>query len=704
MNDTGSKKESSAEGEVNVTPATEKKEKEERRRNEEGEEEEEEPDANEYDGGDGSGGRGGEEEEKEKMEEEEEEEKKMKEEKKSEKSTMELLFDYVKEEEKKGDKSEFRFVVKKRNLENNPPKRNEKLRAGLEKKTLSNLLLAIKGKLETLVVKYDAVYTVNVDYNGEKETFELSLPAFVNEFLQKVNDYDAHALMSVLLVEQSECFLKILIERQPRASVECPIDAIDDSFGSPDMMNLLLTMMQELVVKEEAREETDVVKISDVVKFSDKNTKDLMKAFEFMKMFEKTDDANVSKYCCILMYLMLTTNVYVKNMRRANWVRALFTKMKYLTKKFQQETNKLQQETDEATTSRPVIASISSELELLKDIIKDDRLRNNNEWFDEIATVFGFVFNTPKVFHMISKAYDGVYKNDDKMMKAKVEFLTKLLDKVSEKYMDKGNEKALAGNVDSKSTSYHFRRDGNAVVMMPLGKFGDCLSDKDDEQIEPFWKFVLSTVGPMETFLSDLLSFDMAFCCRDLRVKEKGRDATRREEIWLKIKNILFNLGHVNVSYPLASGSNRPGNPMVYHLNTFLPPVFDFAEETEENVTIYCDIDDDDVITIEDEIEEVEEEEAEREEEKEEEEEERKEERNAACEEIATKRGENDFAHFVAFMEIMLEQTNNYYDKMNKSYEKKVVKREEQEQEQEEEEEEEEEEGVQEAFSSLKMS
>ena len=161
-----------------------------------------------------------------------------------------------------------------------------------------------------------------------------------------------------------------------------------------------------------------------MVKFSDESTKDLMKAFEFMKMFEKTDDANVSKYCCILMYLMLTTNVYVKNMRMANWVRALFTKIKYLTKKLQQETN-------EATTSRPVIASISSELELLmellKDIIKDDRLRNNNEWFDEIATVFGFVFNTPKVFHMISKAYDGVYKNDDKMMDAKVNFLTKLL-------------------------------------------------------------------------------------------------------------------------------------------------------------------------------------------------------------------------------------------------------------------------------------
>ncbi len=678
-----------------------------------------------------------EEEGKEKMEEEEEEE----EEKKSDKSTMELLFDYVKEEEKKRDKSQFRFLVKQRNLLDYSPKRNEKLRAGLERETLDNLLLTIKGKIETLVVNCKKVYTVNVDYDGEKESFRLSLPDFVDEFLKKVDEYEPDALMSVLLVEQSECFLKILIERQPRASVKCPIDAIDDSFGSPEMMNLLLTMMQELVVKEEAREETDEVKISNVVKFSDENTKDLMKAFEFMKMFEKTDDANVSKYCCILMYLMLTTNVYDKNMRRANWVRALFTKIKYLTKKLQQETNKLQQETDEATTprpvtaSRPVIASISSELKLLKDIIKDDRLRNNNEWFDGIATAFGFVFSTSKVFHMISKAYDGVYENDDEMMKAKVDFLAKLLDKVSAKYMDEGNEKALAGNVDSKSTSYHFRRDSNAVVMMPLGKFRDCLSDKDDDQIGFFWKFVLSTVGPMETFVSDLLSFDIAFCCRDLRVKEKGRDAARREEIWLKIKSILFNLGHVNVSYPLASGSNRPGNPMVYHLNTFLPPVFDFAEQTEENVTIYCDIDDDDVITIEDEIEEVEEVEAELEEEKDEEEEERKEERNAACEEIAatesyyykkafveqrsennscvfcishamhgmrkigirrnafgkthkwgknTKRGENGPAHFVAFMKKMLEQMKKYYDKMNETYEKKVEKREEQEQEQEE--------------------
>ena len=140
------------------------------------------------------------------MEEEEEEE-----EKKSDKSTMELLFDYVKEEEKKRDKSKFRFLVKQRNLLNYPPKRNEKLRAGLERETLNNLLLTIKGKIETLVVKSNAVYTVNVKYNGKEETFKLSLPDFVDEFLKKVDDYEPDALMSVLLVEQSECFLKILI-------------------------------------------------------------------------------------------------------------------------------------------------------------------------------------------------------------------------------------------------------------------------------------------------------------------------------------------------------------------------------------------------------------------------------------------------------------------------------------------------------------
>ena len=545
---------------------------------------------------------GGEEEEKEKMEEEEGEVKKMEKEKKREKSTMERLFDYVKEEEKKGNKSQFRFLVKQRNLEKNAPKRNEKLRGGLEKETLSNLLSTIKGKIKTLVVKYDAVYTVIVDYNGEQKTFKLSLPDFVDGFLKKVNEYEG-GLMAPLLVEQCLCFLKILIERQPHESVKCAIDGIDDAFGSADMMNLFLSLMEELV--EEQRCNSDPI-----VNFSEENTIELMKAFEFMKMFEKTDDANVSKYCCILMYLMLTTNVYVKNMRRANWVQALFTKIKYLTKKLQQETK-----SDEATTPRPVIASMTSELELLKDIIKDDRLRNDDDkWFDEIATVFGFVFNTPKVFHLISKAYDAVYADNKVMKGKKVKFLTELLDKVSEKYMDKGNEKALAGNVDNSSTSYHFRRDGNAVVIMPLDKFSDCLSDKNDEQIEHFWKFVLSTVGPTETFLSDLLSFDMTFCCRDLRVKEKGRDAIRREGIWLKNKNNFFNLGHVNVSYPPASGSNRPGNPLVYFSNSFVPPVFDFEEETEENVTVYLDIDDDDVITIEDEIEEEEEEEEEGEE------------------------------------------------------------------------------------------
>jgi len=355
-------------------------------------------------------------------------------------------------------------------------------------------------------------------------------------------------------------------------------------------------------------------------------------------------------------------------------------------------------------------------LELLNAIIKDERLRNDNEWFDEIANVFGFVFNTPKVFHLISKAYDGVYKDDEVMMEAKVEFLTKLLDKVSEKYMDKGNEKALAGNVDASSTSYGFRRDANAVVIMPLDKFSNCFSDENDEQIAYFWKFVLSTVGPMETFLSDQLLSDMTFCCRNLRVEEKGRDAVRREEIWLKNKNNFFNLGHVNVSYPPASGSNRPGNPIVYHLNSFLPPVFDFAEETE---SIYIDIEDDDVIIIEDEIEEEEEEE---EEEDEQRDEERKEERNEACEEIArtenhyylrafvlpwlensswifcishamhgmrkigvrrnahgkthkwgnnTKRGDQTFEHYVAFMKRMLEQMNKYYKKVDEKVNKK---------------------------------
>ena len=69
------------------------------------------------------------------------------------------------------------------------------MRAGLERETLDNLLLTIKGKIETLVVNCNAVYTVKVDYNGEKESFQLSLPGFVDEFLEKVNDYEPDALM-----------------------------------------------------------------------------------------------------------------------------------------------------------------------------------------------------------------------------------------------------------------------------------------------------------------------------------------------------------------------------------------------------------------------------------------------------------------------------------------------------------------------------
>ena len=251
------------------------------------------------------------------MEEEEEEEKKMKEEKKSEKSTMELLFDYVKEEEKKGDQSKFRFVVKKRNLENNPPKRNEKLRAGLEKKTLINLLLAIKGKLEKLVVNHEDTHTVTFFYDEKEESFKLSLPGFMEEFLEKVKAYgNDRGRMSPLLPEQSECFLKILIECQRFEDVECAIDGIDDSFGSANTMNRLLSLMEELV--EEQRYNPDPI-----VKFDRQSTIELIKAFEFMKVFKDTRDSNARKYCCILMFLILTTDIYIENMRRAKWVESL---------------------------------------------------------------------------------------------------------------------------------------------------------------------------------------------------------------------------------------------------------------------------------------------------------------------------------------------------------------------------------------------
>ena len=219
------------------------------------------------------------------------------------------------------------------------------------------------------------------------------------------------------------------------------------------------------------------------------------------------------------------------------------------------------------------------------------------------------------------------------MMEAKVEFLTKLLDKVSVKCMDKANEKALAGNVDASSTAYDFRRSTNVVVIVPLKKFneiffgqekdggalggGEGVGDSggeggglrgglgggsggestedtctfDSEQIRYFWKFVLSTVGPSETFLSDQLLFDVAFSCRGLRVEKKeayhGTNANKRRKIeqreqktdrgqdmWLKFAQMFYNLAHVNASTPPASGSDRPGRPVVFNLGNSVPYVF----------------------------------------------------------------------------------------------------------------------------------
>ena len=215
---------------------------------------------------------------------EEEEEEEKKEEVKREKSIMEQLFDFVER-----NKGQFPFLVKRRNLEENAPRRNEKLRGADERKTLMNLLSTMKGKIETLVVNPNKEHAVTF----EQETFKLSLPGFAKEFLQKVEAYEG-GLMSPHLVEQCECFLKILIECQSHESVECVIDGIDDAFGSADMMKLFLTMMQELVDGQDRK--------AVVVKFSEESTRDLIKAFKFMKVFEKTDDANVRKNCCILMF------------------------------------------------------------------------------------------------------------------------------------------------------------------------------------------------------------------------------------------------------------------------------------------------------------------------------------------------------------------------------------------------------------------
>ena len=266
---------------VNDTPVTKKKETEGGRRKK-GNEEEEDPDARETDGGDRSA--------KENVE-----------------PSMKLLFEYAKE-----NRGRFAEVMKSENLENSPPNWDEAERKENEKESVKKLLSEMKAQIETLVVKHEDKHIVTFVYNKKQESFELSLSVFVDEFRNKVNEYDADGLMSVLLPEQSESFLKILIQCQLHESVKCAIDGIDDSFGSANMMKLFLTIMEELVDWQVGR--------NPIVNFSEENTIELMKALEFMKVFEDTRDSNVRKYCCILMFLMLTTDAYIENMRRASWV------------------------------------------------------------------------------------------------------------------------------------------------------------------------------------------------------------------------------------------------------------------------------------------------------------------------------------------------------------------------------------------------
>ena len=70
-----------------------------------------------------------------------------------------------------------------------------------------------------------------------------------------------------------------------------------------------------------------------IVKFDSQSTIELIKAFEFMKVFKDTRDSNARKYCCILMFLILTTDIYIENMRRANWVESLKKKKMYIRRR-----------------------------------------------------------------------------------------------------------------------------------------------------------------------------------------------------------------------------------------------------------------------------------------------------------------------------------------------------------------------------------
>jgi hypothetical protein len=527
-----------------TTPVTETKIKEEKRRNEGGEEKEEEED---------------------------QDARKRDEEVVHPSPKMQDIWNFV---ENNSDHKSFVGVRKSVNLEKNGPKWNEEARREAEKESFKNLLLTMRDKIKEFVVNHAVEHTVTFfDHNEIEITSQLSLLKFVDRFLEKVEAYEG-GRMSPLLVEQCESFLNFLIECRSYVDVDCVINVIDDTFGSAEMMKLFLTMMQELVDWQDRK----VLN----VKFSEENTRNLKEALGFMKVFEDTGDEKVRKYCCILMFFILTTDVYVENMRRASWLQALQKKSIYLENKRKGSMRKSEKKL------------LRRELDLLGAILRDTRLCGNKVLFDEIANVIGFVFNTGKVFHLMSKAFDEVYKNEYSEDE-KLKFFTNLLKKVSFKCMDKANEKALAGNIDKTSTSCKIKRNANVVVITPLHKFKTFISDEEDKEMQYFWRFVLCTVGPRETFLSDQLAFDMAFSCRDLRVKQKETNAgnnakerremkkrerktARAEEMWLKNAKNFYNLGHVNASTPPASGSNRPGHPVAFHLNYFVPYVFSGTE------------------------------------------------------------------------------------------------------------------------------
>jgi len=643
MNVSEGKEKSLEEEEVKAAPGTKKKEKEGERKNKGGGEEEEEDSGERSDSDKDADGN-------------------------DDDDQIPKLSDLWSFVEKNPNHESFAGVLKRVNLFNTPPTWNEEERKKTEKESLTKLLFSMRVEIQTHAGNRVQKYTVTFVYNKNRQNFELSLLDFVDEFLTKAESYKG-GRMSPLLVEQCECLLTFLIECRSHVDVDCVINEIDDAFGSADMMKLFLCLMEELVDWQKREDDP-------IVKFSEESLVDLIKTLKFMKVFEDTRDANVRRYCCILMFLTLTTDVYVENMRRASWVQALLKKRDYLERRV------LLEKEGKISMRKFVKESIESELTLLKAILSDDRLRVDNKLFDKIANVFGFVFNTGKVFHLMSKVFDEVYRDKYDENK-KLKFLTDLLGKVSVKCMDKANEKALAGNIDKKSTSCKIKRDANVVVITPLQNFETFISEEKDEEMQYFWMFVLCTVGLCETFLSDQLAFDTAFSCRDLRVKKKEisagtnaeerrkikqreRKTDRTEDTWLKNAKYFYNLGHVNASTPPAS--DRAGRPVAFHLDNSVPYVFsentnggggrnedakmEVKTEVKKNIEakeaeVPGDEEDElddgedeeveflrEVIIIEDDEEEEEEQEQRQEEEKQEDRE-KKEERNEECQEVA---------------------------------------------------------------------